>query len=1781
MSTYSWKHHFYAFLLRRALGPILTTQSAADLRTSIQDVDWSEGKIVLVDVGLDAEYLTGLVHKSISDDTGETKSNPLSNVAIQKARIRRLGIHLSLCENNSTDCELVSTSTARNATSALLRNIFGSFDENSASIALVVHVELDGVEIEIAPNSKHVSEPSHKRQSNLNTPTLDTDRDEAAPGFVTSLVDSAIKSLRLSVNISGLNVRLTSQDKWITLKLASARYYDSINSKNNSHSGKNNAVATEAEEIVLSKAIDWNEFSIETCQLGAGVHSLVKMTGDGHVNFRFYEKKDTDVYGIHGRREIDVSLGRHVAVELDSCILTRLMAISDSFSSTSSQENPVIETDESDFADVPEYTTQTCALADEFTREAYDEVMKQYTEARHMARTRELRGGVLIPSLNDGEAGEISFDAFFDANDHSVSYYCDLVEDSWTTGNTALHGKKHVHEMSTRIDFGVSQFTLKLLGESDGPTAVTSSSEYILVSMGDLQLIMFESAGEKKINSSISHFDIESQVEVGNSVLNETMLRFVDQPEEEDSDELLVSSPPCISAYAELSRVANGENTCRLDLVVQPIEIICMRKAISCLNSLAAVAASKQQISKEVGPGAKFDIHMSLSCGSLVVLVPCPNTVESDSLFARCGYEDVDERLTPFLCLGVEIGNISADISNRTSEDSKAIAKFSQAVLFAKCTKVESSGRCRRRFASSYVTRRVDLMTCSSDEEQASDSFIVASYAQLHHNKNQQTCRKKSNFPMILPLSSMKACQEVDSDVEDLFDDMIQSPGSQNGHVAANKATDPQYIMSSEANEANSELSLCIPCVWFDITLAEKQDLVGILTEICGQTNQREAKTSNGCFSNSSPRRNKRKWIGFSISVGQLSSVLYGDKPTMSSYSFVFDQMQVHTLIDGASGVRNIRFSSADCTLYEMSDLTSQHGNSCPASGAARCKRVHERMILNKCFSQAQAIFFRSKLSQPLSQEYPALLVDVLLRKSESPEDQFDEKIVHLGVYDMTYRYFVGSEWLENLTSLVKIGTSEEESFETSDEDVDSLMNLFVNVTDCNLDYTSPVSYRTASRSILRIGDIHLSSNLLSTRGGSSVPQAFKVSLSEIGLFVCNYRRSYNEENVLLSSSHRHFNGEHISLHGTDRRLTKRSMANIVSALSCMDFINVLAIDSIDAAILVNSSNGCNHFDSEPRKTIVLTIGTVNCNFCKDSFSCLTDTFNEWFIRFTAVSEEELENLRLISEQSAKRKTADRISNRAYNDASSSSTEKEIDSDVSVRNIEEAASVDLSETLLFQDYYTLDAKNKSHSAGESSVMQQHVNVINESPSSDDDDDDWAAVEHEYLRNSRIPQEDEQHAEWIMYDDEDDDIQRQTKAIKIFPQHFQSKPVSGSLGEGYADPMPAGAEVNPQIDARLIIKDASITCHFFDGLDWEPMQSPVKPRIHPNDRKKVLLSNLLNDEGQNSNTLGPLPGERSELLKRDNTKKRLRRNVQRYFSVTINGLALNQDSYVNSTQHQLASSLNLSAADFFVAETISSKDPVKMIGEWVNEDEHPRDNNDGVIMLSMVTNHPTLRVSADGKLMSDESQATLELLPLRAFFHQTAIRFARGFFAGEAVESKNVGNVGESNDREEDLEIIPVFFTSFKVRPAKLKVDYTPEKMDVESFREGNYVEILNLCPLEDMVLTLQAVENHDLTGWGSVFGELAGRWIEDVGKTQSHKFFTRATPVQFFSGVTEGAADLAMVLVVVPESGSFADYLKEVLYSRYELLIAGRSFVILVTQRASILSSHLKHFICE
>ena len=331
------------------------------------------------------------------------------------------------------------------------------------------------------------------------------------------------------------------------------------------------------------------------------------------------------------------------------------------------------------------------------------------------------------------------------------------------------------------------------------------------------------------------------------------------------------------------------------------------------------------------------------------------------------------------------------------------------------------------------------------------------------------------------------------------------------------------------------------------------------------------------------------------------------------------------------------------------------------------------------------------------------------------------------------------------------------------------------------------------------------------------------------------------------------------------------------------------------------------------------------------------------------------------------------------------------------------------------------------------------------------EDEWAAVEHDFLQHSNIPRDQDQSVGWVLCDSQHTSAEpfaatasRQSRTVKVFPQHIPVKPIFDPFAGGTVDTAKlAGTDVAPDIAARVIVKDGSITFRFFDGLDWVNDAPQFHQRKEkPADRKKELLSNLMGGEETSGSALdiAPLPEERNENLQRDIARRKLRRNAHKYFQISFVGLKMKQDSFAESDEHLLASCLDFSVSDFFVAETVSSGDPVKMMGEWINESEHPRDNNDGIIMLKCYTKHPKLRVSSDGKLMSDESRATLELLPLRCYFNQNALRFVRNFLSGGPSEAE--GEEAQDNDGEDDIilddDIINIFFEKFTVRPCKLK-----------------------------------------------------------------------------------------------------------------------------------------------
>jgi hypothetical protein len=123
-----------------------------------------------------------------------------------------------------------------------------------------------------------------------------------------------------------------------------------------------------------------------------------------------------------------------------------------------------------------------------------------------------------------------------------------------------------------------------------------------------------------------------------------------------------------------------------------------------------------------------------------------------------------------------------------------------------------------------------------------------------------------------------------------------------------------------------------------------------------------------------------------------------------------------------------------------------------------------------------------------------------------------------------------------------------------------------------------------------------------------------------------------------------------------------------------------------------------------------------------------------------------------------------------------------------------------------------------------------------------------------------------------------------------------------------------------------------------------------------ERCAVLVGSLLQGSPDNGSTFQdlPLPEERGRFLKDQAEVRRLARRTGKYFQVYASGVSLRLDSHRESGEHKLASCMNLAAQDFFIAETISSDRPVKMIGEGLHEDDHPRESRDGLLMMKVST-----------------------------------------------------------------------------------------------------------------------------------------------------------------------------------------------------------------------------------
>lgn len=479
----------------------------------------------------------------------------------------------------------------------------------------------------------------------------------------------------------------------------------------------------------------------------------------------------------------------------------------------------------------------------------------------------------------------------------------------------------------------------------------------------------------------------------------------------------------------------------------------------------------------------------------------------------------------------------------------------------------------------------------------------------------------------------------------------------------------------------------------------------------------------------------------------------------------------------------------------------------------------------------------------------------------------------------------------------------------------------------------------------------------------------------------------------------------------------------------------------------------------------------------------------------------------------------------------------------------EAADMDYLNTILGiavqQNFYTLET-TASGSEGEEEVVRHPL--LGESDGEEEGDEfkyrnsggsDDSPLDSSWVYDDFPDYKKEKNAA-VWYNSDDGGQLRQSAQLKIFPNHVPlPMGVKKDIAEGDMG-VKEYSDGKATTNVSAIVKDVSVCIRLFEGYDWlesytEGAWDPWWPGKAQGVGERLAKFGLVDDDddGNEQEDTGEKEEEAPSSGRRRGKVRNVKRNAHKFFEFTAININLRSDTFVEDREvHNLASCLEVKLGDFWCMETITSDIEKKSFHEWRNDTIHPRDDNDGIIMLKMVSFLPEHKFSIDHKLMSNDGRFAMKILPLRCYIDQSVIHFVQDFFDEE--KGLRITKKGPEKPLTKDDELMEAsqsetFFQSAAVNKCKMKIDYTPIGVDVDELQKGNYAELLNIFPLESMVLDFEALEMKDITGWGNLFGAMCKRWISNIAATQVHKFVGSTPPFNLINNLGGATADLVII----------------------------------------------------
>jgi hypothetical protein len=987
---FSWKERLYAFLLKRILGPYLSVESQQQLYKRIQQVSLSEGTYVFTDLSFNTEYISSKlknrhtihivsakVHK-IHIDIRLEEHGTLPHHDDPQQQQHSVPSDGGSSSNFAWKAFKFGIDTAANTNAIVGGEATPSEQQHPTSkVSLIVLIRLEGVSVVVEPKTDDNSTSTAFVDNNPKEAITATSKSS----YLSSYLEAALAAVRLSMEIYDIrvqfreivtNVPVQPSPKWIEFRIYSLIYHD-MKASTTPISSLSSTQQTTVEgqssdyETICSKVIEVSRVTVLTgsdCNENSNTMNPVttSVVGllDGTTRFSIraveYKNNNRDTANNTSllentepmakipeqerdsftQMDIQVAINQKLNLSIDMTSLHIIRGVVHGFSTQQLHSISGDSTAESNLTALP--STQSIVFAngwiqrnsndmdeDDADYRALEGIMAQYREARMLVEQKEVRGGILVPSIDDG--GNVTFDAFFDANEQSYLRYSSILKESIL--GSILYDGSNQHALTDRIH---TKFTLYL---QEGGIKLTfpplsnapyAPNEYLLLTFNDINISSQLSTRVREFAFSIHQIELEdavlatsfdsgeneeAKVDSAPTIGIGTVLRFVpdsDGDEDDDETDLLVRAP-CLSFSFKVDSDETND-VMDIELLMEPLEVSYRNSMINRLtNFLQTDAPSHPTVLVEVKPKHRT-INLTASCASVTFLVPLQIEQDWSCIYHRTGYTS-ESMLLRESALGFVCEKLLFEITQCDSTDKNNEASVSCHNIIAFMSSPMS-----QYSAFDHRIKGLDFLSiCGRTEVDPCIPVLVqiTQYAKGEISNVQRGGRNvlaETLFPVVPALSSFKARQD-DEDDDKISDKSNTGSNINEGQCKTElNVGDPQSVMLSDVALSDIVVSIKIPEIVIDLSAKEITTLQKVIS--CFQL---ESKPSSAPVAQTDSQRFAiRRRIASSIVCDSFSVALHVDVDSCKngiisvdkllnypSFKLSLQQCKVHLAMIGAS----------------------------------------------------------------------------------------------------------------------------------------------------------------------------------------------------------------------------------------------------------------------------------------------------------------------------------------------------------------------------------------------------------------------------------------------------------------------------------------------------------------------------------------------------------------------------------------------------------------------------------------------------------------------------------------------------------------------------------------------------------------------------------------------------------------------------------------------------------------------------------------------------------------